>query len=78
MPSIPVEDAQPVTDPPSRQFPEVRVQRNQTVLAITANSRERRAAAVIGHHPADPFIGPDLGQDLRADAHKGNTAISLS
>lgn len=59
-----------MTGPPSGQFPEVRVQRNQAVLVVAANSRERRAATVIGHHPAYPFTGPDLSEDLRVYAHK--------
>jgi hypothetical protein len=76
MPPVSVEDAQPVTDPPSGQFPEVSVQRDQTVLAAAANSRERRAATVIGHHPAYPFTGPDLSDDLRVYAHNGDCAAS--
>jgi hypothetical protein len=76
MPPISVEDAQLVAGPPSGQFPKVRVQRNQTILVAAANSRERGAATVIGHDPADPFIGPGLGEDLRVYAHKGNSAVS--
>ena len=76
MPPVSLEDAQPVTDPPSGQFTEVSVQRNQTILVAAANSRERRAATVIGHHPAYPFNGPDLSDDLRVYAHNGNSAAS--